>query len=419
MTFEFDKGFTVQVPTTLGFRVPLAGGGPGGIIDGQRFSVDDGRSAATDPVTFEFDTNNNWSFSNRRVSIPVNATADQIAAAMVAALTNGHLPARDSQGNLLTIQPRSTLVIPLQPRDLGGGLVHVGATEDHLVSVGNSVLTTTITQTVVSLQVPVGGGAVIQDNESFIVTNGPISFTFELSNNGLTPTIPGSIVIPYLATDSADAIATTIAGFLLNPLSENPAVNRLNLQASSAGGGLIEIVALTNHRFDMSRTQITRQLNVGGVRDGETLTIRNGANAVVFEFDNDGNVGNNTIVPFSASDTHVDIADRLAISIQSVGIGIDPDNAGNGILNLGGTLSHTIQQSDPFTLLVSGAPGASPSTTLELPSLSGLEVSPLGAAAFSDGDTFTITNGNNSAHSNSIPITSLSTTTTIPSPTMC
>ncbi len=582
--FEFDKGFSLTVAKTLGLQVPFVGASASGIVDGQRFTINDGSQQVGSPVVFEFDQNNNWPSSVRRVSYPPNATADQIADAIVNALAVAHLPAVNAQGMPLAVQP-GRLTTPLSPRNLGGGLVHVGATDAHLVDVASSALTSTVAKTVLrvpagpqvgipavadrqtftvshlgqntvfefervsrlgaaitnttatqltvldgnafppaapfdirigteemqvttilapgnyivtrgvngttaathqnsafvtniavpanaiffqatdtpetiattvanalsnplsngtslgltafhvgsgvielsgvtdhtfnvsnsglvsnvgqvitGITVPPGGGADIADNEIFTVSNGAQTIIFELSNNGLASTVPGSIVIPFSSfpPDSANTIANAIAGYLNTTVGT--AGNTLGLEAISLGNGEIRIDAQPNHTIDVSRTVLTRQVSVGGVRDGEVITLRenNTAATIAFKFGPvnpalpcvPGAMSLTTICSFNASDTHLDIAARLTKAIAAAGVGLTPVDAGGGEVNVGGLPGvHLVSTSQPSSFVLDGQPGVSASTTLVFPSLPGIQVSIEGEPAFADHDTFTISNG--------------------------
>ena len=54
VTFEFESGYSLFVPETLKLFVPAVGKAPGGMQDGQRFTVSAG---AFGNHTFEFDDN--------------------------------------------------------------------------------------------------------------------------------------------------------------------------------------------------------------------------------------------------------------------------------------------------------------------------------------------------------------------------
>jgi parallel beta-helix repeat protein len=50
--FEFERGYSIQVPQTLQIQIPVEAGGLGGIVDGEFFSIKQGNIA---PIQFEFD----------------------------------------------------------------------------------------------------------------------------------------------------------------------------------------------------------------------------------------------------------------------------------------------------------------------------------------------------------------------------
>ncbi|RMF39887.1 MAG: hypothetical protein D6753_12750, partial [Planctomycetota bacterium] len=85
------------VQTVFGLQIPLNAGRPEGLTDGQTFSID--RSGS--PVTFEIDTNGSVLPGNIPVQFAPGATADQIGAALVAAIDGAALglsPVYDGNG---------------------------------------------------------------------------------------------------------------------------------------------------------------------------------------------------------------------------------------------------------------------------------------------------------------------------------
>ncbi len=85
------------VQTVFGLQIPLNAGRPDGLTDGQTFSID--RSGS--PVTFEIDTNGTVLPGNIPVQFAPGASADQIGAALVAAIDGAALglsPAYDGNG---------------------------------------------------------------------------------------------------------------------------------------------------------------------------------------------------------------------------------------------------------------------------------------------------------------------------------
>ncbi len=380
-SIEFDSGYTSGITQTLGLQVPAIGAAIGGITDGQRFSITQDNGATT--VVFEFDRNGNVLPDNRPVLFATadsaSTLADSIVAAIMQAVTDGELSG-------------------LQPRNLGDGLVHVGATTDHEVDVTFSQLTTTVTQFPFSLTVPANGGLGLTDGETFKVSDGTITVEFEFDNDGILDTVPGPITcsycsIPYLDLDSADQIASLLTSALANaPLGLSP----LNV-----GGGVVELGAGANHSVDVTQGSLTRQMFIGGVKDGERFTITDGVTTVTFEFDNDGvfidldmdNVPDNTLLPFTTASTHLDLANQMVAAIADAGLGLDPIHVGGGIVNIGGSPLHVLTTIFASSLNVTGEPGVRATTTLQLPTSPALQVPPNGGADIADAETFFLGNG--------------------------
>ncbi|HND56713.1 MAG TPA: hypothetical protein PLV92_30050, partial [Pirellulaceae bacterium] len=84
VTFEYDSGYRMQVPATLTINVPVAGGGAGGISDGQKFTINDGKRS----VVFEFDSNGAVAFGSRAISFTPGSSQDAMADAIVAAINS-------------------------------------------------------------------------------------------------------------------------------------------------------------------------------------------------------------------------------------------------------------------------------------------------------------------------------------------
>src|SRR6185436_9877630 len=159
----------LRVPEVLSINVPAVGTAPGGISDGQRFTISDGKRT----VVFEFDTNGTPpALPIRTVTIGGTSTPDQIADAIVASIHQA---------------VSASALVGLAPKNIGDGRVHVGATNATSVSVLGSNLTLNVTQRPLRLVIPqagVGPGG-IADGQTFVVTNGAASTTFEFDNNAL------------------------------------------------------------------------------------------------------------------------------------------------------------------------------------------------------------------------------------------
>jgi len=197
-TFEFESGFTVAVPETLKLVVPAEAAGPGGITDGERFSI----NAGLQSVVFEFDNNNAAAPNVTRVPFTASDTVDQIANSIVLAIASAPLG--------------------LAPTDLGSGVVHVGGGPGLVLDTASSALTQS------------GSSGAILDGERFVFSDGIRLTVFEFDND--QNTVTGQLPVRFTNNDSdteiADAIVAAVAnaGLGLNPV--NVGGGRVNLGGS-------------------------------------------------------------------------------------------------------------------------------------------------------------------------------------------
>ncbi len=80
VTTSFSR--LTQPESTLGLQVPSLGARPGGVTDGQVFSISDGLTT----VIFEIDTDNVWSPANNRIDTSSAITANDIATLIIASI---------------------------------------------------------------------------------------------------------------------------------------------------------------------------------------------------------------------------------------------------------------------------------------------------------------------------------------------
>ena len=82
----------------------------------------------------------------------------------------------------------------------------------------------------------------------------------------------------------------------------------------------------------------------GGIRDGDTFTITGGApTPTVFEFNRNSIFDpNNVLIPFTLNDSLDDVADSIVNILGGAGIGLEPENLGNGRVHLGIPGTHSI-----------------------------------------------------------------------------
>ena len=323
---QLDTTFTTitQPPTTLAFKIPALGPRPGGIVEGQTFTVSDGRRT----VTFEYDTDSTVAAGNTPLDFRGAATVADLTALTAAGLANSSLN--------------------ISPQVFGTDLVYLGLSPGGSASVGTSRLTLN------------GLARTLTDGQVFSIQAGGVTRTFEFTRD-LT-VAPGNIAIPVSLTDTQDEIgarvATAIAaaGLGLTPVHINDGNISIGGQASdsinvsgSPSLGLFGKPGVQSH----TRLQVFGPLlltvparGAADINDNSTFRISNNNRTVVFEFDRNfsgPSQPGNVIISYNAQNTAADIATAIAVAVGSSGLGILPVNFGNGILKLGSLQASQVQ----------------------------------------------------------------------------
>ena len=258
VTFEFESGFSLNVPKPLTLIVPPRGVNPGGVADGQTFDVIIGSIR----TTFEFDANVPASFLSGNIPVDISAatTVDDVADTIVAALSGagmGLLPSNQGDGEVL----------------LGAG---PGVSLDPTLSV--------LTQE--------GIPAVVRDANRFTVGDGATAVVFEFEDDQIGDGVVGTRTpIHFTYGLSQDELTDAI-------VSEIVAAG-LGLTPKNTGEGLIHVGGAPNHTMLLNDTPnllltgnpgiqgtTTLQLpgplslvippagvGAGGIVDGQTFTI--------------------------------------------------------------------------------------------------------------------------------------------------
>ena len=356
-TFEFESGYRLQVPQTLALQVPAAGGALGGVEDRQIFLLSNGTNP---PRRFEFDrTSLNNGVDANAIAIPfdVNDTADEIAQTIADKIR--------AEAPELGLSPRGPNDAPYH--DLGLGVVHLGALNNHTVDITLATLT------------PMGTEAVaIEDGDLFTIDDGSKFVTFEFENTVIGDDVAaGNVAVNFRPFDTHEGIAQAIIDAII--------AQKLGLAPEDLGDGHIFVDGQQRHILDtvVSPTNNTSLSQSGapgvypafglqlpiragalfGLQDAETITIQDGLNApVTFEFDNidvDPGLVNvaNVRVAFDNSSSVEDVANAIRNAILGAGVGLNPIYRGDGILDLqGSTTNHSISLLDT-TVTQRGAPG--------------------------------------------------------------
>jgi hypothetical protein len=313
-----DTSFSAigQPPTTQAIRIPDLGPRPGGIVDGQVFTISDGRRT----VNFEYDTNGSVQPGNVAIDFSSAIIAEDVAAVTLAAL-------RDS---VLNIAP--TLVSPK--------VIYLGLSLNGSVAEGTSALSV------------VGVSRALSDGRTFAITTSAGTETFEFDSDGSSSS--GNIAIPIALSNTEAEIGQQI--------SDAIAGAGLGLNPRHVGDGNVAIGGVASDRIDVStapeltlfgqpgvRTSTRLQvfgpllLNVpvrgaADITEDETFTISHNGTTVRFEFDSNfsgPSRSGNVVIPYNPISTQADIASATATAINGAGLGIVAINLGNGVISLG------------------------------------------------------------------------------------
>ncbi|MEC7565996.1 MAG: Ig-like domain-containing protein [Planctomycetota bacterium] len=367
--FEFDRGFSMEVPQTLQMHIPPEAAGLGGITDGQTFTI---RQGTAIPELFEFDLVGSAAPLLGRIPIPftLNDGVDTIAQEVVDVLNNN-------------------INLDIYPKYLGDGAIHLGTKGIHVLNTGSAPSLATS---------GVAGG--IADGEFFWVddSNRRVFFEFEdqISPNGLTTAnlASGDVQIDYSAADTNDEIAVKIETALrgANIGLDNATALDDGLPCFVLDGNVTSIPlgndacvyvgGEVNHQLDASASVLLvtgepgvrpefglKVPTVAGqldpiISDGETFTIGYGPTfSVTFELNDTGgsnpnyNVAN-TPVNFNSTTTVTQFMNEIVVAIRSESLELDPKIVpGTTLIDIGSSTVHTLSVANTSLLKVGGTPG--------------------------------------------------------------
>ena len=344
--FEFERGYSIQVPQTLEIQIPAEAGGLGGVVDGEFFSIREGNIA---PIQFEFDRDVPSSVIPGRVAVPytVNSTVDEIADSMVAAIESTFLG--------------------VHPVNLGEGRVHLGTNETHILDIS---LAPSLTQA------GVAGG--VKDTDFFTIDDGTKSIIFEFEDgdiaDGLNTAdlLNGDVQIDFTTQDTHEVLATKISAAINS--------SDLNLNTQALTDGLLHVGGSLNHVLVTIDSELTQQGAPGvrpefgikiptvagavsGILDAEKFVIQFGANnPVTFEFNNtdvDPNITlGNTRIDFTNTTTLTQFMNEIIVAVKGAGLELDPTRVpGTALIALGSTTAHSLNVNQTGLVKVGGNPG--------------------------------------------------------------
>ncbi|MCH5376994.1 MAG: hypothetical protein JJ992_23765, partial [Planctomycetes bacterium] len=349
-TFEFESGYTIQVPQTLRIIIPEEGGSLGGVRDGETFTIR--RVSGTTVLqteVFEFDSNGVFIDNNRDgqpdnhvITFSVADGADAIAGQMVTQLFNADLD--------------------LRPVNIGDGVVHLGAGPEHRVDVARA---RSLTVSPPDNPPPVG----IQDGDFFTIDDGSKIVTFEFDSDGL----PADADMDGIADHPNASVISFHPGLINDQIAERivTAVElaNVNLTPAAVGDGMVHLGGVANvHIVDVSGSNLAL-FGAPGVRsafgirvptvageprfapdalgtpyldDGNTFSIGDGTSTITFELDDvaDPRNGGKTVAP------------NIVVAFYSTDFGLRiPTNVdGSPRVAPDGTSEPYIRDGDTFTL---------------------------------------------------------------------
>jgi hypothetical protein len=363
VTFEFDSGYRLQLPQGIELLIPLAGGGAGGINDGDRFVVFNGVSRST----FEFDNNNNSIAGNTRIPFTSLSTKADIANAIVTALSS---------------------ISGIAPRILTSGDVFVGAPLGAYIDTTDAVALVQPNSTF-GLLVPALGtrpGGIV-DGQTFGVSDGRQSLIFEFDSDSQVAI--GNVRIDISRVSTAAEVATVIKTALDNSglalATQIVANDKVYLGLPNSGrvdtvNSNLDLVGVSRALVDQQSISITRTV-------GTTVTTR------VFELDTNGagSIPGSILVPITVSDTQSDIGEKLALAIRNSGLGLEPQHVGDGNIFIGGTSEYAISVANAPSIGLFGKPGVGDNTTLDIFGTLLMQLPARGGVDILDNSRFTIT----------------------------
>jgi hypothetical protein len=413
ITFEFDLGYTVEMPSGAliaeGDRVTVAGqstttifefsnsglmGGsiavPAGavILDGQTFSINDGLQV------YEFVFNDTAALLTPEQIAESLAQIINASGMNLTAVVSGHMI--HLHGDAVTLIPGTA---PLQMT--AHIAIPFAATDTPALLASRLALALTtsgpldVTPRINTLD---GGRLNLQNATYAAVTSGNIRLEGQPgATNGVRIAVHEAMTSNEVATAMREIVAAHLAGFtsqILMQSGEFLAEGQTitvsngtqtyvlefdsgytlalppNAGAGLADGDTIEVavtdpvdLSVTTHLFELdSGYSILVPAGGGnpttGLNDGDTFTITHLGTPVQFRFTKGpGDPLVNTDLPITDLSSQEEVARLIVLAITNAGIGLSPVYLGNGEIQVGGTSDHTLDTAgSPLTQ--AGQPGA-------------------------------------------------------------
>ncbi|MBT6847106.1 MAG: right-handed parallel beta-helix repeat-containing protein, partial [Planctomycetaceae bacterium] len=360
--FEFDRGYSIDVPQTFRITLPESAGGANGIVDGDTFFVREGITHQG----FEFDLNSPPQVLPGNIAVPytLNDNVDSLASSLITVLATANLG--------------------LNPVYLGDGVVHLGTNKNHTVNFSGTLM----------ISAPVGVAGGIEDAGYFTIDNGSrfVRFEFEDTQHPNGPAVTGLpdevILIDFTTGDTTHQIAQSIATEIRNAGLGLDDVAALDDGVScylftSSFTDCVHVGGEAKHVLDTTGTQLTSSGTPGvrpeyglliptkagkldNVNDEDEFTITFGVGptpySVTFEL-NDPSVDPvydvaNYPIPLDSNTTPDQLMDDIVVAIKSASLELDPFVVPDTFrIQLGATNQHTLSIGKGGFKVRGGVPG--------------------------------------------------------------
>lgn len=200
-----------------------------------------------------------------------------------------------------------------------------------------------------SVLVPSGGAAALGDGQTFSVND----VAFEFDNDGI---FAGGNNIIDLIVDQGIRIPAVGGGpggltdgeqFTIND-GAGGADLAFEFDSDTVVSQGARVIDITNIEFQVPISGA----GFGGIQDGETFSITTGGSGTptVFEFDKDNNVAlGNRIVSVTDNSTQAQVVAAIIGALRAANLGLNPTSQGGGVIRLG-VFRHAVDTSDTATL---------------------------------------------------------------------
>ncbi len=210
--FEFESGYTLEMPEPLSLIVPAGNSGLSAVSDEELFTLSNGVGL----VTFEFDSNEEFSSGRIPIQFAPSDTPDDVADLIVSAIELAGLG--------------------LAPLNLGNGRVHVGGP------------TNTLMDTSLSALVKEGMAGAILDGQTFTIEDSEQLVTFEFDNDNVFGI--GNVVMDFNDNDTQFKTAGTVANAIAS-------VNFATLNPADLGNGRVHLGGTEDVKIQTQSSSIT------------------------------------------------------------------------------------------------------------------------------------------------------------------